>query len=268
MRFKLFVLPAVLLAGLLVAQTAPMADEEIWRGFEQWVAALKPLPPGESVLMRLKYIESLEQQGVAKDEAVRRFERVLTIRRGSVERERTYWDGSFKLGGGPSSPLRLLQESIAGVKPGKALDSAMGRGRNAIYLASTGWDVTGYDMSKEALRAAQESAKAAGVKLTTVEAKHESFEFGENQWDLVVCSYNYMGPLEPQWPGVFHRALRKGGLLVFQTSVGPDLKLEGVSENWKLFKVLKLEVLEAGAIMDDWAPSRTNRTVRLVAQKE
>lgn len=57
----------------------------------------------------------------------------------------------------------------------------MGRGRNAIYLALLGWDVTGYDMSKEALRAAQESAAAAGAKLTTILAQHDTFDFGEDR---------------------------------------------------------------------------------------
>jgi len=71
----------------------------------------------------------------------------------------------------------------------------MGRGRNSIYLATIGWDVTGYDMASDALGVAQSYAREAGVKIRTVEAKHDSFEFGENQWDLIVCSYAAMSVL-------------------------------------------------------------------------
>ena len=268
MRVKLGTVLFVLMAAVALPQSAALPDEEIWKGFEQWVAALKPLPPGQSVSMQKRYVDAQVAAGVQAEEAVRRYERVNTIRRGSTDRERTYWDGSFKSGGGPSSPLRLLQETVTGMKPGKALDSGMGRGRNAIYLASIGWDVTGYDMSKEALRAAQESAAATGVKLTTTEAKHDAFAFGEDRWDLILCSYNYMRPDEKEWPPVFLRALRRGGIVVFQTSVAGQPSLSGLLENWQGFHVLRIEDVDAGVITDDWAPSRTNRTVRLVARKD
>ena len=63
--------------------------------------------------------------------SARRFSLIDAYRRGSIERERIYWDGVFKFRGGPNTPLRLLQESVRDVKPGGALDIAMGGGRNA-----------------------------------------------------------------------------------------------------------------------------------------
>ena len=32
------------------------------------------------------------------------------------------------------------------LKPGTALDVGMGQGRNALFLARQGWDVTGFDV--------------------------------------------------------------------------------------------------------------------------
>jgi SAM-dependent methyltransferase len=203
-------------------------------------------------------------------------------RRGSVERERTYWNAAFKLGAGPSSPLRLLQEAIRNVKPGRALDIATGRGRNAIYLAANGWDTTAYDMAADALAIAQAAAKEAGVKLTTVQATHDSFDFGESKWDLILCSYCYMGPVEAKWPGVFWKALRPGGLVVFQVAAGqpaadpqaaaatPPRALDWMklSEHWKQFHILRLEDQDPGYIDDEWTPSLRARTFRMVARKE
>jgi SAM-dependent methyltransferase len=45
------------------------------------------------------------------------------------------------------------------IHPGKALDLGCGPGRNAIYLAEQGFDVTGYDISNTAIQWAKERAE-------------------------------------------------------------------------------------------------------------
>jgi SAM-dependent methyltransferase len=268
MQFWAFPGILALTASVCFAQQAQASDEEIWTEFAAFVQQLKPLPPGQSVPGRTRYVAALTAHGVPEAEAARRFERVNVLRRESVDREKIYWNASFKSGGGPSSPLRLLQEALYKVKPGRALDAGMGRGRNAIFLAATGWDATGYDMSPDALQAARAEAAAAGVKITTIESKHDDFPFGVDQWDLIVCAYCYMLPEDGKWPSVFLRGLRAGGMVVFQTSVSGKPSWQQLSENWSGFHILRLEDLDAGIIDDDWAPSRSHRTIRLVARKE
>src|SRR5262245_7320370 len=73
-----------------------------------------------------------------------------------------------KLYAGPSSlfsaaPNAFLERAIAGLRPGRALDVAMGQGRNTIFLAKQGWDVTGYDIADTGLEAARTAAEKAGV---------------------------------------------------------------------------------------------------------
>jgi len=58
-------------------------------------------------------------------------------------------------------PTALLVSAVAGRKPGKALDFGMGQGRNSVFLALRGWDVTGFDPSDVAVRAAQANAAKA-----------------------------------------------------------------------------------------------------------
>jgi cyclopropane fatty-acyl-phospholipid synthase-like methyltransferase len=72
---------------------------------------------------------------------------------------------------------------VEGRKPGKALDVAMGQGRNSHYLATHGWDVTGYDISEGGLTQARQLAEKAGLKIRTVTASHEEFYYGTAQWD-------------------------------------------------------------------------------------
>jgi 2-polyprenyl-3-methyl-5-hydroxy-6-metoxy-1,4-benzoquinol methylase len=81
----------------------------------------------------------------------------------------------------PRNPNRFLVEMTKGLKPGWALDVGMGRGRNSIYLAKQGWEVTGFDASGEGVRLAQSEADRLGLKLSASVATFEQFDFGENR---------------------------------------------------------------------------------------
>jgi 2-polyprenyl-3-methyl-5-hydroxy-6-metoxy-1,4-benzoquinol methylase len=142
----------------------------------------------------------------------------------------------------------------------------MGRGRNAIFLASLGWDVTGYDIAADALTAAQAHASRAGVTIRTQEASHDTFDFGALQWDLIVCAYCYMRIQDTQWPAIFLAALKPGGVFVFQTSTA-RMPVAEIAARWKDFHVLRVEDLDAGMVDDDWGPSRTSPTVKLVVRR-
>ena len=252
----------------LCGQTAQLGDPEIWAQFESWVEQLKALPPGERLPMKGRFVKDLAAAGISAAEAGRRYDRVETLRRASAEKERVYWNAAFKSGGGPDAPLQLLQETVRGMKPGRALDAGMGRGRNAIFLASIGWDVTGYDMSPDALKAAQAAAEAAKAKISTVEARHDTFQFGEAQWDLIVCAYCYMRFEEEQWPAIFLKALKPGGVVVFQTSTAKRATAAEQAARWRGYRLLRVADLDPGMVDNDWAPSRTNPTGMLVARKE
>ncbi|RYV49517.1 class I SAM-dependent methyltransferase [Pengzhenrongella frigida] len=51
-----------------------------------------------------------------------------------------------------AEPNRWLVETFAGRPPGVALDLGAGEGRNSLWLAAAGWDVTAVDFSVEAIR--------------------------------------------------------------------------------------------------------------------
>jgi 2-polyprenyl-3-methyl-5-hydroxy-6-metoxy-1,4-benzoquinol methylase len=44
-----------------------------------------------------------------------------------------------------AEPNRLFAAEVEGLEPGRALDVACGEGRNAVWLAERGWQVTGVD---------------------------------------------------------------------------------------------------------------------------
>ncbi len=49
--------------------------------------------------------------------------------------------------------------------------------------------MTGYDVSKVGLAAAEASAAAAGLKIHTVLQNHNDFDFGVAKWDLIVMVF-------------------------------------------------------------------------------
>ena len=62
---------------------------------------------------------------------------------------------------------------------GAALDVGMGQGRNAIWLAQQGWDVTGFDPADKAVALANKTAEGLGLHLKTEITTAEKYDFGE-----------------------------------------------------------------------------------------
>lgn len=109
--------------------------------------------------------------------------------------------------------------SVAGtITPGGSiLCLAEGEGRNAVYLASLGYKVTGVDSSEVGLRKAQALAAERGVNITTILADLGTFEIGMEQWEAIIACYCHV-PSAIRIP--LHRAavrgLKHGGVLVLE----------------------------------------------------
>ena len=68
----------------------------------------------------------------------------------------------------PTEPNKFLTQVVRGRKTGKALDVGMGSGRNSLFLAQQGWEVTGVDISDEGIRVVRKQAATLGVNLRAV----------------------------------------------------------------------------------------------------
>ena len=93
----------------------------------------------------------------------------------------------------------------------RALDVAGGPGRNALWLAARGFDVTLVDVSPVALDLARTAAATAGVSLTLVETDLESGALPCGPFELVLAIDYLHRPLFAAFPGV----LAPGGLLLY-----------------------------------------------------
>jgi SAM-dependent methyltransferase len=138
------------------------------------------------------------------------------------------WDNAFLVSESFSrKPNRLLTEAVQGVTPGTALDVGMGQGRNAVWLATQGWQVTGFDVAGEGLRLAREQAAAEGVKIDTVYAADRDFDFGKDRWNLIAFIYSPLRELEAR----AFAGLKPGGIVVaeaFGNAGDPSRASQGV----------------------------------------
>jgi len=119
------------------------------------------------------------------------------------------------------APNRFVAAETESLTPGRALDLACGEGRNAVWLAERGWQVTGIDFAEVAIERARRLAADRGVTVDFSVADVLDAPFDAGAYDLVLLAYLQLPP--HQRAIVLERAaeaLRPGGTFLL---VGHDL---------------------------------------------
>ena len=109
-----------------------------------------------------------------------------------------------------TEPNDFLRENIGCLPKGKILSLAEGEGRNAVFLAKQGYEVTAVDGSAVGLEKAQELARKSGVSINCVHADLAEFDVGENQWDGIISIFC---PLATELRALVHGKVEKGLLV-------------------------------------------------------
>jgi SAM-dependent methyltransferase len=95
-----------------------------------------------------------------------------------------------------AQPNRFVVEELGELPPGRALDLGSGEGRNAVWLAEGGWQVTAVDFSSVALDKARRLAQARGVTVDWVLADLYGYRPKPGAYHLVLVAYLHLSPLE------------------------------------------------------------------------
>jgi SAM-dependent methyltransferase len=94
-----------------------------------------------------------------------------------------------------AEPNRFVREEFATLPPGgRALDLACGEGRNALWLAERGWEVTAVDFSPVALSRARSLAADRKVPVDFVEADVTTWRPEPGAYALVLVAYLQVPP--------------------------------------------------------------------------
>lgn len=133
----------------------------------------------------------------------------------SLAWDERYAGGGFQFGDAPNDYLVAQARRF---RPGmSALAVGDGEGRNGVWLARQGLEVTSLDWSGVGMAKAKELAAAKGVAVTTVVADAASWDWPAARFDLVAWIYLHLPPADRALAAAgCRRALKPGGLLVLE----------------------------------------------------
>lgn len=114
------------------------------------------------------------------------------------------------------TPNEFFKEQLDRLSPGTLLLPAEGEGRNAVYAATTGWDVTAFDFSDIARRKALALAASRNVKIDYTTSDITEYAF-DREFDALALIYLH---LDPATRIRFHQrcmqSLKTGGYLILE----------------------------------------------------
>ena len=101
---------------------------------------------------------------------------------------------------------------------------AEGEGRNGVYLAMQGYDVSGVDSSSVGLEKAQRLVKERAVAITTIVADLAQFPIEPNSWDGVISIFCHLpSALRAEVHQRVVVGLRPGGCLLLEAYIPKQL---------------------------------------------
>lgn len=117
-----------------------------------------------------------------------------------------------------TQPNDFLREQLATLPAnGKILSIGEGEGRNAVYLAQQGFEVTAIDGAASGLAKAQKLAAERGVHINTQCVDLNDYEFKENRWDGIIIIFCHLPPaLRQRVHEQVVRALKPNGICLME----------------------------------------------------
>lgn len=169
-----------------------------------------------------------------------------------------------------TNPVTLLEEWLPKLPVGRALDVACGAGRNALYLARSGFTVDAIDISREGLKLAQQQAESQGLSINWIEHDLDETYAFERDHDLIVVMWYVDLPLITRLcdclaPGGY--LLCEEHLVSDQETVGPKNDNFRVKSGSLRSAVSGLEILSYEESVETVASGDSVASARVVAKK-
>jgi len=115
------------------------------------------------------------------------------------------------------NPNEFFKEWLPKFIPGSLLMPADGEGRNGVYAAKLGWDVTSFDLSVEGQSKALQLATENQVTIKYIVGDFEKLMFEKESFDAIGLVYAHFSA---EKKSVFHQklndCLRPGGIVIFE----------------------------------------------------
>ncbi|PIK14634.1 class I SAM-dependent methyltransferase [Halobacteriovorax sp. JY17] len=154
-----------------------------------------------------------------------------------------FWDKKFSgedyLYG--KTPAKFLSENYGYIPlASKVLDVGMGEGRNTVFLARKGYNVTGVDISAIAVRKARRLAAEHGIRINAVVSSMEGFKGENNSFDAILVFYYVDRALNEK----LVKWLKPGGILIYESHTKKQKTVTGSEKYEDKYLLKELELLK------------------------
>jgi 2-polyprenyl-3-methyl-5-hydroxy-6-metoxy-1,4-benzoquinol methylase len=129
-------------------------------------------------------------------------------------------------------PNIYLGEQLVKLPVGSILFPAEGEGRNAVFAAKLGWDVSAFDISQEGKNKAIKLAEKNHVTIDYQVGELEKMNFGGEQFDAIALIFaHFPANIKSIYHRKFDSLLKKGGTIIFESFSKKHLEYVTANEN-------------------------------------
>jgi len=116
-----------------------------------------------------------------------------------------------------TEPNDYFRKEIIFLAPGKLLLPGEGEGRNAVFAAKSGWNVTAVDFSEQAQIKALKLAKDNNVNINYFVSSLEDYPYTENEYDAIAFIFVHFPPdIREKVHQSAVKSLKKGGTILIE----------------------------------------------------
>lgn len=116
-----------------------------------------------------------------------------------------------------TQPNNYLKDQLQKLETGSILFPAEGEGRNAVFAAQLGWNVSAFDISTEGKNKALLLAENNNVKIGYQVGELQNLDFKKEQFDVVALIYaHFPADIKSSLHKMLDQYLRKDGFIIFE----------------------------------------------------
>lgn len=116
-----------------------------------------------------------------------------------------------------TQPNNYLRDQLQKLETGYILFPAEGEGRNAVFAAQLGWDVSAFDISTEGKSKALLLAENNNVKIDYQVGELQNLNFKKEQFDVIALIYaHFPADIKSSLHKMLNQYLRKDGFIIFE----------------------------------------------------
>ncbi len=125
-----------------------------------------------------------------------------------------YSDSEFVYG---EDANNFLKEQLEKLLPGNILFPADGEGRNSVFAATKGWEVSAFDISEAGKKKALQLADKNNVEIDYQVGEISDLDYKTEQFDAIALIYaHFPGNIKSSCHKKIEKLLRKGGIIIFE----------------------------------------------------